>query len=120
MIRKVTARAEFGDAAARGERHDSFRACRLRLRVDGGSFPPLNPEAITSETSLAAHLVCQAEESSPDSYYRLARIVARVLLSQRLRERRKWCDLARELAARPEVEERLVRQAIPWFERRSA
>lgn len=80
----------------------------------------MTPEAITAETSLAAHLVCRAEESSPDAYYRLARIVARVLVSQRLSERRKWCDLARELAARPEVEERLVRQAISWLERRSA
>ena len=80
----------------------------------------MNRDWPASNPLLAAHLVCRAEESSPDSYYRLARIVARVLLSQRLRERRKWCDLARELAARPEVEERLVRQAISWLERRCA
>lgn len=67
------------------------------------------------DDSLAAHLVRRAEELSPDAYYRLARIVARVLVSRHLRERRKWCDLAHGLAARPEVEERLVRQAISWL-----
>lgn len=80
----------------------------------------MNRERNASSPSLAAHLVCRAEEASPDAYYRLARIVARVLVSRRLRERRKWCDLARELAARPEVEERLVRQAISWLGRRAA
>lgn len=68
-----------------------------------------------ADAPLAAQLLRRAEELSPDSHYRLARIVARVLVSKRLRERRKWCDLARGLAARPEVEERLVRQAIDWL-----
>lgn len=51
--------------------------------------------------------------------YRLARLVARVLVSQRLRQRRKWCALARELAADPMVEKRLVHQAVVALERRS-
>lgn len=68
-----------------------------------------------ADVSLAAHLVRRAEELSPDAYYRLARIVARVLVSKRLRDRRKWCDLARDLVARPEVEDRLVRQALRWL-----
>lgn len=80
----------------------------------------MNLKGTVPDDTLAAHLMRRAEESSPDAYYRLARIVARVLLSRRLRERRKWCDLARKLAARPEVEDRLVRQAISWLKRRHA
>lgn len=67
---------------------------------------------LVSSSDLAAHLLRRAEVLSPDSHYRLARIVARVLVSRRLRERRKWCDLARALAADEAVEERLVQQAI--------
>lgn len=52
--------------------------------------------------------------------YRLARLVARVLVSRRLRQRRKWCSLAQDLARDPMVEERLVKQAIVWLERRAA
>jgi hypothetical protein len=67
---------------------------------------------VMSSSNLAAHLLRRAEVLSPDSHYRLARIVARVLVSRHLRERRKWCDLARALAADEAVEERPVRQAI--------
>lgn len=51
--------------------------------------------------------------------YRLARLVARVLVSRRLRQRRKWCGLAHELAADPMVEKRLIHQAMVALERRS-
>lgn len=51
--------------------------------------------------------------------YRLARLVARVLVSQRLRQRRKWCALARELAADAMVEKRLIHQAMVALERRA-
>lgn len=51
--------------------------------------------------------------------YRLARMVARVLVSQRLRQRRKWCALARELAADSMVEKRLIHQAVIALERRA-
>jgi hypothetical protein len=46
-----------------------------------------------------------------DTPQRLARLVARVLVSQRL----KWCDVARSVAADPSVEDRLVRQAMHWL-----
>lgn len=51
--------------------------------------------------------------------YRLARLVARVLVSRRLRQRRKWCALARELAEDSMVERRLIHQAVVALERRS-
>ena len=66
---------------------------------------------------LGKRLLILAEELSPDSHYRLARIVARVLVSRRLRRRRKWCNLAKTLAQDPGVEERLVRQALAWLRR---
>jgi len=66
----------------------------------------------SSGSDLAAHLLRQAESLAPDAHYRLARIVARVLVSRHLRERRKWCDLARGLARDHAVEDRLVRQAM--------
>ncbi|HBJ84576.1 MAG TPA: hypothetical protein DDZ88_12040 [Verrucomicrobiales bacterium] len=50
-----------------------------------------------------------------DTPHRLARLVARVLVSRRLRQRRKWCDIARGLAADPCVEDRLIRQAMRWL-----
>jgi len=51
-----------------------------------------------------------------DTPYRKARVVARVLVSQRLKQQPKWCQLARQLAADPSVEERLIAKAITWFE----
>lgn len=50
-----------------------------------------------------------------DTPHRLARLVARVLVSRRLRQRRKWCEVAKAVAADPCVEERLVQQAMRWF-----
>lgn len=50
-----------------------------------------------------------------DTPQRLARLVARVLVSQRLKQRRKWCQVARSVAADPCVEDRLVRQAMRWL-----
>jgi len=38
-----------------------------------------------------------------------------VLVSVKLRQREKWCSLARQLAAAPGVEDRLVLQAIGWL-----
>ena len=64
---------------------------------------------------LAERLLFSAEVGRADSYYRLARIVARVLVGRHLKQRRKWCDLARLLAADPGVEPRLVRQAMNWL-----
>lgn len=64
---------------------------------------------------LAERLLLSAEAGRADSYYRLARIVARVLAGRHLKQRRKWCDLARLLAADPGVEPRLVRQAVNWL-----
>lgn len=72
---------------------------------------------VVSSSDLAAHLPRRAEVLSPDSHYRLARIVARVLVGRHLRLRRKWCDLARALAADEAVENRLVRQAIGSLDR---
>ncbi|MCX6837476.1 MAG: hypothetical protein NTX35_06650 [Verrucomicrobia bacterium] len=65
--------------------------------------------------SLAARLGDFAERGPGDAYYRLSRIVARVLVSRRLRQRKKWCDLARQLAQNPGVEDRLVMQAMRWL-----
>lgn len=58
-----------------------------------------------------------AAEASRDvtAPYRLARLVARVLVSTHLRQREKWCGLAECLAADPMVEDRLVHQAIGWL-----
>jgi hypothetical protein len=68
-----------------------------------------------SIASLAARLGDFAERGPGDAYYRLSRIVARVLVSRRLRQRKKWCDLARQLAQNPGVEDRLVMQAMRWL-----
>jgi hypothetical protein len=65
---------------------------------------------------LAEHLLVLAEVGRADSYYRLARMVARVLTGRHLKQRRKWHALARSLAAAPGVEERLVWQAMRWLE----
>lgn len=71
--------------------------------------------ANTPATSLAARLGDFAERGPGDAYYRLSRIVARVLVSQRLRQRSKWCDLARQLSQNPGIEDRLVMQAMRWL-----
>jgi len=65
---------------------------------------------------LAEHLLVLAEVGRADSYYRLARMVVRVLTGRYLKQRRKWCALARSLAAAPGVEDRLVWQAMRWLE----
>lgn len=71
----------------------------------------------SSRPVLAARLVAAAACGRADAYYRLARIVARVLVSVNLRQREKWRSLARQIAAAPGVEERLVLQAIGWLRR---
>ena len=50
-----------------------------------------------------------------DTPQRLARSVARVIVTRRLKQRRKWCHVARNVAADPCVEDRLVRQAMRWL-----
>ena len=65
--------------------------------------------------SLAARLADFAERGPGDAYYRLSRIVARVLVSRRLRQRKKWCNLARQLSQNPGCKDRLVMQAIRWL-----
>ncbi|MES2598531.1 MAG: hypothetical protein V4662_24565 [Verrucomicrobiota bacterium] len=79
------------------------------------------PSSTSSEahSALAQRLFRIPEAEAVVFPYRLARLVARVLVSQRLRQRRKWCSLAQELARDPMVEERLVKQAMGWLERRS-
>lgn len=71
--------------------------------------------AATSVTSLAERLVAFAERGPGDAYYRLSRIVARVLVSRHLRQQKKWCDLARQLSQHAGVEDRLVMQAMRWL-----
>lgn len=66
---------------------------------------------------LASRLVTAAACGRADAYYRLARIVARVLVSVKLSQREKWRSLAHQLAADPGVEDRLVLQAIGWLRR---
>lgn len=58
-----------------------------------------------------------AATGAPDMPYRLARLVARVLVSSHLRQRDKWCALAHALARDPSVEIRLILQAIGWLRR---
>ncbi len=65
--------------------------------------------------TLAQHLMLVAASGRADAYYRLARMVARVLVSTRLRHRKKWCSLAKQLSSDPGVEERLVLQAMRWL-----
>lgn len=71
--------------------------------------------APTPATSLAGRLVAFAESGPGDAYYRLSRVVARVLVSRPLRQRKKWCDLARQLSQNAGVEDRLVMQAMRWL-----
>lgn len=70
----------------------------------------------TPATSLAERLVAFAERGPGDAYYRLSRVVARVLVSRRLQQRQKWCDLAHQLSQNPGVEDRLVMQAMRWLD----
>ncbi len=73
--------------------------------------------ASTDSSPLASRLIAAAAQSDAAAYYRLARMVARVLESSHLRQRRKWCELARALSRDPAVEDRLVHQAIGWLRR---
>ncbi len=66
-------------------------------------------------TDLAERLLRSPLAETVVAPYRLARIVARVLVSKHLRQRKKWCDLARSLASDPSVEQRLINQAIGWL-----
>jgi hypothetical protein len=72
-----------------------------------------------SESPLALRLLRETEASdSVVAPYQLARMVARVLVSRHLRQRAKWCALAKTLAGHAMVEARLVRQAMNWLDRR--
>ena len=51
----------------------------------------------------------------PDPAWRKARLIARILRSPRMQERAKWCNLAKQLAADPDMENRLIGQAMKWF-----
>lgn len=73
-----------------------------------------SPSAIEA---LAARLEAFAESGPGDAYYRLSRLVARVLVSSRLRQREKWRDLAHRLSQNPGVEHRLILQAMRWLNR---
>jgi len=73
--------------------------------------------ASTHTLLLAARLGFAAENGRGDAYYRLSRIVARVLVSTRLKHCPKWRSLATQLSQNPGVELRLVHQAIRWLNR---
>lgn len=64
----------------------------------------------------AAQLLARLQRISAagglDTPQRRARLVARVLVSRRLKQRRKWCHVARSVATDSCVEDRLVRQAM--------
>ena len=77
-------------------------------------------DVVAQPHALAERLRDAAERGEGDAYYRLARIVARVLVSKHLRQRHKWCSLARSLVSGQAVEERLVLQAIAWLKRGQA
>lgn len=77
-------------------------------------------QASVDPTPLAARLGRAAENGRADAYDRLSRIVARVLVSERLQQRPKWRSLAANLAKNPGVEHRLVHQAIGWLNRAAA
>ncbi|MFM2167642.1 MAG: hypothetical protein RIS79_2013 [Verrucomicrobiota bacterium] len=76
--------------------------------------------ASTDSSQLATRLGFAAEHGRADAYYRLSRIVARVLVSARLKQRPKWRSLAKQLSQNPGVELRLVHQAIRGLNRASA
>jgi len=80
----------------------------------------LSPASSKAAPALAQRLLLMPGAEAVVFPYRLARLVARVLVSRRLRQRRKWCSLAQDLARDPMVEERLIQQAIVWLERRAA
>ena len=84
---------------------------------DVGLFSFIMPIDSTSHHARAARLVAYADCGRADAYYRLARIVARVLVSVKLRQRKKWRTLARVISEAPGVEDRLVLQAIGWLRR---
>ena len=72
-----------------------------------------------SQSPLALHLLGITEASdSVVAPYQLARMVARVLVSRNLRQRAKWCALAKTLAGHEMVEARLIQQAMNWLTRR--
>ena len=73
-----------------------------------------------SSSPLASRLRRFAAAGTADMPYRLARIVARVLVSSHLQQRRKWCSLAQALAEDPSVEDRLVIQAMGRLRREPA
>ncbi|MBE7494494.1 MAG: hypothetical protein HS117_06085 [Verrucomicrobiaceae bacterium] len=74
---------------------------------------------LPSESPLALRLLGKTEASdSVVAPYHLARMVARVLVSRHLRQRAKWCALAKTLARHAMVEARLVHQAMNWLDRR--
>lgn len=76
--------------------------------------------ASTDTSQLAVRLGFAAEHGRGDAYYRLSRIVARVLVSRRLKQRSKWLSLAKQLSQNPGVELRLVHQAIRWLNHATA
>ena len=80
---------------------------------------PTTADHLPSQSPLALHLLRATEASdSVVAPYQLARMVARVLVSRHLRQRVKWCALAKTLAGHEMVEARLVRQAMNWLTRR--
>lgn len=79
----------------------------------------MTPPSSSATPSLARRLHAIPKADAVVFPYRLARLVARVLVSRRLRQRRKWCALAQDLAVDPMVEKRLIHQAMVALERRA-
>ncbi len=76
-------------------------------------LPRLIREAIDSPSPERAARVRELCLARPPNYdYRKAWLVARVLSSDRLKQRRKWCAFAQELVRDPGVENRLIDQAM--------
>ena len=85
---------------------------QMASRYDCG----MESSSATTE-ALAARLEAFAKQGPGDAYYRLSRVVARVLVCSRLRHRFKWRDLACKLSETPGVEHRLILQAMRWLQR---
>ena len=80
----------------------------------------MTPSSSSTKLSLVQRLHAIPKAGAVVFPYRLARLVARVLVSRRLRKRRKWCAMAQELAADSMVERRLIHQAMGALERQAA
>ena len=76
-------------------------------------LPRLTREQIAAPTVERGQRIRDLYLARPANYdYHKAFLVARILSSERLRSREKWCRFAKELMADPGVSNRLVDQAM--------